>query len=445
MDSPSLQGGASRGRSVLRRLLWMPPLDFAAFRTQEVRLIAINVLALVALMVLHGVFAPVVAPLSGLATWLYLGRIGMQVVEAANLRRPEFSLGPRLTLAYSRVSIGLNVAFTAVVAVLCGGQESHYAVLLVVPVMAAAFRESVLGMLVVLAGVTILTVGLVWVPLDSQSPALAWESFAAVTICLIFVAVSVIVRMLAVQLWAQRAALQHSLVDLATARDHLVREEKLAAIGRLSAAIAHEVRNPVSMIRMSVSMARRAGTAPAVRDEVLGIIEKESHRLERMTGDFLAYAREKPPEVRSTSLAETVSLVAGLCRPRAEGAGVTLATECDDATVRIDPFQIHQALLNVALNGIEATPAGGSVKLSARPDASGAVFVVENSGPPLSPEAASRYGEPFFTTRPGGTGLGLPIAITIAKAHGGSVSLVENAPGRVRWQLTVSEPVGARA
>jgi signal transduction histidine kinase len=311
--------------------------------------------------------------------------------------------------------------------------------------MAAAFRESVLGMLVVLAGVTLLTVGLVWVPLDRQSPALAWESFAAVTISLIFVAVAVIVRMLAVQLWAQRAALEHSLLDLATARDRLVREEKLAAIGRLSAAIAHEVRNPVSMIRTSVGMARRPGTAPAVRDEVLGIIEKESHRLERMTGDFLAYAREKPPEVRSTSLAETVSLVAGLCRPRAEVAGVTLATECDDATVRFDPFQIHQALLNVALNGIEATPAGGSVKLSARPEASGAVFVVENSGPALSPEAASRYGEPFFTTRPGGTGLGLPIAITIAKAHGGFIALVENAPGRVRWQLRVSEPGGARA
>ncbi|HET8725533.1 MAG TPA: ATP-binding protein, partial [Anaeromyxobacteraceae bacterium] len=309
---------------------------------------------------------------------------------------------------------------------------------------AAAFRESALGMVVVLLGVIVLTVGLVWVPLDRQSPALAWEAFAAVTICLIFIAVAVIVRMLAVQLWSQRAALERSLVDLAATRDRLVHEEKLAAIGRLSAAIAHEVRNPVSMIRTSVGMVRRPGTAPAVRDEVLGIIEKESHRLERMTGDFLAYAREKPPEVRATSLAETVSLVAGLCRPRAEGAGVTLATECDDATIRLDPFQIHQALLNVALNGIEATPAGGSVRLSARPETSGAVFLVENSGPALSPEAASRFGEPFFTTRPGGTGLGLPIAITIAKAHGGSISLVENAPGRVRWQMRIVDRGEAR-
>jgi two-component system sensor histidine kinase AtoS len=148
--------------------------------------------------------------------------------------------------------------------------------------------------------------------------------------------------------------------------------------------------------------------------------------------------------MRSTSLAETLDLVASLCGPRAQEAGVRLTSACADRPVRLDPFQIHQALLNVTLNGIEATPAGGSVRLWAGPDRDGAVFEVENTGPALTPEAASRFAEPFFTTRPGGTGLGLPIAITIAQAHGGTVSLVENRPGRVRWQMWIASTGEAR-
>ena len=306
---------------------WTPPLDFAEFRLQETRLIVINVGVMLALMGLHALFQPAVAPLSLPATEAFIARLTMQGVEAFNLNRAGFSLGPLGTRVYSLFSIVMNVAFTAVVAVLCGGQESHYAVLFVVPVIAAAFRESILGLSLVLAVVSLLTVGLVWVPLGSHAPAASfWESFAAISVSLIFLVVASVVRIIAVQLWSQRFSLERAIADLAATRDRLVREEKLAAVGRLSAAIAHEVRNPVSMISSAVSMARDPATAAGDRAEVLGIVYREAHRLERLTTDFLTYARERAPELRSTTLGDTLEMIGGLCRPRAEEAGVTLST-----------------------------------------------------------------------------------------------------------------------
>ena len=441
MGSPSFQRGSSRRHTVLGRLRWIPPLSFAEFRLQETRLIVINVGVMLTLMGLHSLFQPAVAALSLPATEAFIARCTMQVIEGLNLNRNGFSLGQRGIRAYSLFSIVTNIAFTALVAVLCGGQESHYAVLFVVPVIAAAFRESILGLSLVLGVVGLLTVGLVWVPLGRHAPAASfWESFAAITISLIFLVVASVVRTLASQLWSQRFRLERAVADLATTRDRLVREEKLAAVGRLSAAIAHEVRNPVSMISSAVSMARDPATAAGARTEVLGIVSREALRLERLTTDFLAYARNRSPDLRSTTLGDTLEMIGGLCRPRAEEAGVTLSTSCQDGPVLLDPFQIQQALLNIAINGIEATPAGGYVRCEGAVSPGRAVFSVENSGPALSPEAALRFEEPFYTTKPNGTGLGLAIAASIAAVHGGSLTLVENRPGKVRWELRIACP-----
>jgi signal transduction histidine kinase len=163
-------------------------------------------------------------------------------------------------------------------------------------------------------------------------------------------------------------------------------------------------------------------------------------RLERLTSDFLAYARDRSPDLRSTTLGDTLEMIGGLCRPRAEEAGVTLSTSCQDGPVLLDPFQIQQALLNIAINGIEATPAGGYVRCEGAVSPGRAVFSVENSGPALSPEAALRFEEPFYTTKPNGTGLGLAIAASIAAVHGGSLTLAENRPGKVRWELHIACP-----
>jgi two-component system sensor histidine kinase AtoS len=170
---------------------------------------------------------------------------------------------------------------------------------------------------------------------------------------------------------------------------------------------------------------------------VFDILAQESQRLQRLTEDFLAYARQRPPQLRQSSLAEALGLVAGLVRARAEELAVAIQVDCQDAPVTVDPFQLQQALLNLALNGLEATPSGGTLRFSARAEQGGAVFGVENTGPELPSSVAARLGEPFFTTKPRGTGLGLAIARTIARAHQGEVTLAKNAPGQVRFELRV--------
>jgi signal transduction histidine kinase len=136
-------------------------------------------------------------------------------------------------------------------------------------------------------------------------------------------------------------------------------------------------------------------------------------------------------------------MVAGLLRPRAVELGIDLVTGSDDASVAVDPFQIQQALLNLALNGLEATPQGGRVELSARALPEGASFAVEDSGPAIPADSVARLGEPFFSTKPRGTGLGLAIARSIAEAHGGELTLASNLPGQVRFELRVAAPEAA--
>jgi two-component system, NtrC family, sensor histidine kinase HydH len=423
-----------------------PVLDFRMLQQQETVLILLNLAVMTGVVIFHALFRPVVGHLTLAAGIAITVRFAMQLGEAAFLNRPGALMGPRAIWWYSRLSIVTNIAFTVLVWQLSSGHEDHYAVLLVIPIIAAAFRLSVAGLawtLVVVAG---LTLGLMWMP-DAGSPAIAGpttldEPFEATVVSLTFVVVAVLVRLIASQLWTREAELRTSIANLAATRDELVRKENLAAVGRLASAIAHEVRNPVSMIASAVASVRRADTAPNVRTELFDILSLESQRLERLTEDFLVYARQRPPQLRSCSLSDALGLVAGLVRPRAEQLGVAIKTEsgevpCDEAPILLDPFQIQQALLNLAVNALDAAKGGGAVCLSARADGKGAVFAIEDTGEAIAPGVVARLGEPFFTTKNGGTGLGLAIARTIARAHGGEVVLAENKPGKVRFELTV--------
>jgi signal transduction histidine kinase len=109
----------------------------------------------------------------------------------------------------------------------------------------------------------------------------------------------------------------------------------------------------------------------------------------------------------------------------------------------VDTFQVHQALLNLGTNAVQATAAGGGVRLTARRDGEIVVFGVENPGPAIPEDAIVRLFEPFFTTRQDGTGLGLSIARKIAEAHGGEIALAVNTASLVRFEIRL--PIGAPA
>ncbi len=277
-------------------LLWSPALDFRTFRRQETLLILLNLAVMAGLMSLHALFRPVVGRLTAAAGIAFSLRFAMQLGEAGFLNRRRTTLSPHSTWWYARASIAADVAFTALVSRLSSGQESHYAVLMVIPTIAAAFRLSAVGLATTLIVIVGVTVGLVWIPVGAPSAgATSGESFEATTVSLIFLVVAGVVRLMAGQLWQQEAELRRSLADLAATRDRLVREENLAAVGRLASAIAHEVRNPVSMIASAVATARRPETAPDLRAEIFDILAQESQRLQRLTEDASSSGTRRAP------------------------------------------------------------------------------------------------------------------------------------------------------
>ena len=403
---------------------------------QESVLIVLNLAVLAVLALVHVLFRPLVGTPPQLFFVVVFGRILMQWVELIWLHTPRGPQTLPALLAYSRTSIWVNLAFAFVISRLGGMEDSHYAVLIVIPVIAAAFRYQPRGVALVLGVAVAMTFVEIWLYFRAHPATSAVEYFEASNVVLIYVVVALVVALLARLLRREGQALRSSLSELARTRDRLVEEEKLAAVGRLSSAIAHEVRNPVAMIVSSLSLADGPGRSAEERREMVSVARREAHRLEHPTTDLLAYARRKPPERRITSMCTTVGYLAGLVQARAEESGVRLETSCPgDLMSMMDPFQIHQAVLNLLVNAIDATPRGGRVELGARADGDGVTVWVANDGEAIADDVVSRIFEPFFTTRPTGTGLGLAIARTIAEAHGGATVLAANRPGAVRFEL----------
>lgn len=430
-------------RQAATRFLRAPILgevDWQDFRRQEVVLVTLYILLLVVAAVLpFGFGQPLGLPPHGV-----IALLGIRFVEqcsvllwfALRTKQP----GPRFISVYPRLSVLAHLVFATAIVGLSHGLDSHVAVLLVLPLVAAAFRLSVPGLALAYVASAALCIVEVRLAYPESSQTATEEYYHAVVVAMVFAILALVVRLLSGSLRENERRLRESLEDLQHARERLTAEEALAAVGRLSSAIAHEIRNPVAMIASSANMARRDRTSPEARREVLEIIEKESARLEKLTQDFLNYAKPKPPDRKPTSIADSVDYVAGLARARIESAGITLQTECDAQTrFDIDAYQIHQALLNLVINALDATPSGGTVKVGARKGRSGnLVLWVENTGDPIPSDAASsKIFEPFYTSKKGGTGLGLAIARNIARAHGGTLWLSANKPDCIRFEMAI--------
>ena len=230
----------------------------------------------------------------------------------------------------------------------------------------------------------------------------------------------------------ERRALCAICEELERTRQQLLADEKLAAIGQLSRAIAHEIRNPVAMISSSLATATRPGQDEAEREEMFAIAAKEAQRLERLTTDFLVYARPRPVQVAPVNLADTLNYVATVARAHAANEGVAIDVAVDSSLEgEFDANQMHQALLNLVLNAIDACHRGDQVRLNAQTNGNGSIRidVVDPAGP-IPPEIVPNIFEPLFTTKQGGNGLGLSIARNIARAHGSDIVLRINEPRR---------------
>ncbi len=419
--------------------------DLENLRRQESALILLNLGILAGIILVHSLLMPSLGHPSKLFFVVVAARFLMQTVELVVLNGLSVPRNGQLLLAYSRLSVWLNVAFAFLISVmgaLSGLEDSHYIVLMVVPIVAAAFRFTLPGVGMVAVSAGVLTELEVWLYFRWNPPASVSEYFEAANVAVFYIVVALIVWYLVQHLRREQSRLVVSLEELGKTRDRLVEKEKLAAVGRLAGAMAHEIRNPVAMIVSSLSLARKGEMERFEKEGMCDIVVTEAERLESLTTEFLEYARVKPPAVRQASLETTVGYVGGIAKARAEEVGVEIRTEAPvGAVATFDPFQVHQALLNLVLNGIDATPSGGVVSIGGDGLPDGSVrFTVENGSGAIPEEIAANIFEPFYSTKDKGSGLGLSIARNIARAHGGTLVLAVNEPGRVRFDLHIPAP-----
>lgn len=413
--------------------------DLEAFKQQESTFVILNLFVLAILLLIHTLFAAHWGNPSAALIFVLAAAFLAQAAELFWLLALKAPLSPGGIALLTWFSICFNIVVALALAEITNREDTQYFILMVVPVLVAAFRLSLLPTLGVVAVVDFINFFWVWSYARTGAPATVGEYFEAGTVSLIYAIVGVLTWLLVGNLRQNEERLSQSLADLKRADEALLREAKLAAVGRLSSAIAHEIRNPVSAIVSALATANRRDLEAADRSEMFDIAGKEAARLEKLTTDFLAYARPQELQKARCSVEDTVGYVADVCRPRAAEKGVTVRAESTvHSWAEIDAGQVEQALVNLVMNAAEASLAGSTVLLRAAAQGNGVLRIdVENPGESIPPEIVARIFEPFFTTKPTGTGLGLAIALGIARAHGGDMVLSRNEPGRVCFSMTL--------
>lgn len=219
--------------------------------------------------------------------------------------------------------------------------------------------------------------------------------------------------------------------------------DRLSSLGALSAGMAHEIKNPLGSIMGSVEILEAAVPADDERREFVTILKKELERLSSIVSSHLDLVRSRAPERGPEDVSAIVRSVVELARKEAEQRAVTLDVVSEERlpTAMVDGSQVHQAVLNLLINAIQALPDGGRVEARLARAGDRLRITVEDDGPGLDASSLQRAFEPFYTTKEGGTGLGLSIAFQIADQHGGDLRVENREGGGARFSLEL--PVAA--
>ncbi|MBW2700261.1 MAG: PAS domain-containing protein [Deltaproteobacteria bacterium] len=225
------------------------------------------------------------------------------------------------------------------------------------------------------------------------------------------------------------------LTELKTMQASVQRAERLASLGRMAAGLAHEIRNPLASISGSVQMLRRGPEEQAIDPRLMDIILRETERLDKLLGDFLAYARPRPLRLVATRVDLIVSETVEMFRSGLDGQDLALELDLAEAKVALDQDQFRQVVWNLLTNAAESLGQGGRIWIRVAREGEGVVVVVADDGPGVPEEIAEHIFEPFFTSKDLGTGLGLASVSQIAEAHGGVVELGRSEAGGAEFIL----------
>jgi PAS domain S-box-containing protein len=225
------------------------------------------------------------------------------------------------------------------------------------------------------------------------------------------------------------SAILRDITEKKKLEERLLHTERLATIGRMSAKVAHEIRNPLSSISLNTELleeeiAGYAGVDSTEAKSLLGSISRELDRLTEITDDYLRFAKLPAPRLKALTVNRMVTDLLKMLEVEMQESGVTIRRDLATRLpkVKIDQQQLRRALLNILKNSLEAMPNGGRIAVETQCEADRVLISISDTGAGIEDEHMSRIFTPFFSTKEMGTGLGLPLAQQIVAEHGGEIT-----------------------
>lgn len=236
------------------------------------------------------------------------------------------------------------------------------------------------------------------------------------------------------------AAFTQMMQDMDQSQRNLLNASKLAVLGEMASVIIHEVRTPLGILRSSAQMLRREAGISDEGRELMGFIESETGRLNRLVSAMLDSARPRPLNKAATDLHALLHQTRVLLGAQIEKAQIAVSERLNaaDPLVECDVEQITQVLLNLILNALQILAPGGKIRLATRADEDMFFIEISDDGPGIPAEERARIFEAFFFRREGGVGLGLAVVQQIILAHGGTIEADESEWGGARFTIRLS-------
>ncbi|WP_142312732.1 sensor histidine kinase [Bacillus toyonensis] len=219
------------------------------------------------------------------------------------------------------------------------------------------------------------------------------------------------------------------LKDAVFMRSKLIKMEKMEIVSQLAASISHEVRNPLTVVKGFTQLLKTPNLSPKSRDEYIEHILEELNRAQEIIDDYLTFAKPAPEKLDHISIDQELNRAINMILPLCNMNTIHITKDFSKATIVGNKQHFQQCFLNLIKNSIEAMPNGGTLNISSTISNNKVIIRIEDSGIGMSQEQINRFGEPYFSTKSKGTGLGTMVAVKI----------IETMHGNLKIQSTVSK------